>query len=877
MNLHVVDPSSRKMTARCCQRCHFAPNFLYNAMYSALTPVSFPTGSPDAAFSWSSTALGDASGWSRSLHTVIQLVMDAPLPMFVLWGAQRTLVYNPAFSLIAGQRHPQAFGCAVAQVWPGLWQWDDDLVAAGLPGALLQFADQPLANDSPTHRFDLFYTPVADDAGQLGGMLCIVVDSSRRVQAERAATQDRVRIAHDAGGIGTFEWFPITDQMITSDSYRALWGFTPDQTLDTAMLTALVDVQDHHLLGTTTDGNRHNPLTYAEFRIRRIDTGERRWLARRGEVIGDGILSTRRYVGVAFDITERKLVEETLAVTEHQLRIFNDTLEHRVLEESDRRARAEEALHQSQKMEAIGQLTGGVAHDFNNVLHIIGGNLQLLQSHVCTDAIAQKRLDVATAAVMRGAKLSSQLLAFARRQPLQPTVVNLGELVLNMTDLLRRALGETIALDIQVAPSLWSILADQSQLENVILNLAINSRDAISDSGQVTITLDNFLFDVPRAGAGDGMSAGNYVLLAVRDDGAGMTADVMQKAFEPFFTTKGEGQGTGLGLSMAYGFVKQSHGHIKLDSAPGCGTTLRIYLPRTLEPAACAPQPLKGSVQGGTETILVVEDDPAVQETVVDTLRALGYAVLKAEDGACALAMLHRGVKVDLLFTDVVMPGALRSPDLARQARLLLPALAVLFTSGYTQDAIVHGGRLDPGVDLLSKPYHRDQLAQKIRRSLDAVRPAANACAPARSPMPAASTSVTPPIDSVPPRSTVPVDIPLPSRPLRILVVEDNPDLCQLVCELLVSFGHQPTPAGNAEEALARIGTTPVDVLLTDVRLPGMSGIDLARKILLTHPDTHVIFASGYGAEVIANVNFPAHALAKPYDIGQLHALIRSL
>ncbi|MCY0388021.1 PAS domain S-box protein [Robbsia sp. Bb-Pol-6] len=377
--------------------------------------------------------------------------------------------------------------------------------------------------------------------------------------------------------------------------------------------------------------------------------------------------------------------------------------------------RTEAALYQSQKMETIGKLTGGVAHDFNNLLQVISGNLQLLAFDVKGQPQAEQRVSNALAGVKRGAKLASHLLAFGRRQALEPKSLKIGRLVSGMEDMLRRSLGETIEIEMVIPAGLWSTLVDPAHVENAILNLSINARDAMDGVGRLTIEVGNAYLDHEYARDHAELKPGQYVLLAVTDTGSGMPADVIAQAFEPFFSTKPEGKGTGLGLSMVYGFVKQSGGHVAIYSEPGHGTTVRIYLPRTLqdedrvEPVDALP------VVGGVETILMAEDDAAVRATVMDMLTGLGYRVLKANDASSALAIIDSGAPIDLLFTDVVMPGPLRSPELARKARERLPDLAVLFTSGYTENAIVHGGRLDPGVELLGKPYTREALARKIR------------------------------------------------------------------------------------------------------------------------------------------------------------------
>jgi CheY-like chemotaxis protein len=351
------------------------------------------------------------------------------------------------------------------------------------------------------------------------------------------------------------------------------------------------------------------------------------------------------------------------------------------------------------------------------VLQIVGSNLQLLQAAVQSEPEADRLLRAALSAVDRGAKLSSQLLAFARRQPLDPMPLNISRRVRDMDDLLRRALGEDIEVETVLADGLWTTMADANQLENVILNLAINSRDAMPEGGKLTIETSNAVLDDSYAGDMPDLAAGQYVMLAISDTGHGMPPEVAARAFEPFFTTKPEGVGTGLGLSMAYGFAKQSGGHIRIYSEVGAGTTIRLYLPRSHEKELDPPKRLAGPVQGGSETILVVEDDLAVQAAVVNTLQSLGYRVLRANDAQAALSILQSGVHVDLLFTDVVMPG-ISGRELAERARMKFPGLRVLYTSGYSQDTIVHDGRLDEGVQLLAKPYRRDELARRINAIL---------------------------------------------------------------------------------------------------------------------------------------------------------------
>jgi PAS domain S-box-containing protein len=386
----------------------------------------------------------------------------------------------------------------------------------------------------------------------------------------------------------------------------------------------------------------------------------------------------------------------------------------------------EAQLRQAQKMDAIGKLTGGVAHDFNNLLQVIGGNLQLLEKDIPRDERAQRRLQNALEAVGRGSKLASQLLAYARRQPLAPRVTNLGRLLRGVDDMLRRALGEAVEIETVIAGGLWNTDVDPVQVETAILNLAVNARDAMQGRGKLTIEAGNARLDDAYCAQHLGVTPGQYVMLAVSDTGCGMAPDLIERVFDPFFTTKREGEGTGLGLSMVHGFVKQSGGHVKIYSEAGQGATVRIYLPRSREKTEDSVDVATGVATGGSEVVLVVEDDDDVRATTADLLSELGYRVLKARDADAALAILDSGAAIDLLFTDVVMPGVLASRDLARLAQQRSPGLPVLFTSGYTDDAIVHGGRLDEGVDLLSKPYTREELARKLRQVLER-KPAASA------------------------------------------------------------------------------------------------------------------------------------------------------
>ncbi|WP_224249319.1 response regulator [Hyalangium gracile] len=553
------------------------------------------------------------------------------------------------------------------------------------------------------------------------------------------------------------------------------------------------------------------------------------------------------------DITAQKRAQDELRrYREHLEELVRERT--RALEESEaERRQAQAELHHAQKMEAVGQLTGGVAHDFNNLLQIIGGNLQLLQRDLAGSEQAERRLQSAIGAVDRGARLASHLLAFARRQPLEPRVIHLGRLVRGMDELLRRALGEDIEVETTIGGGLWNTFADPNQLENVVLNLAINARDAMQGAGKLTIEADNAELDAHHAQLHPDVTPGQYVRLSITDTGCGMPPEVLERVFEPFFTTKPEGRGTGLGLSMVYGFVQQTGGHIKIYSEVGRGTTIQIHFPRSLQVEEPHTELDTGPIEGGTETILVVEDDAGVRTTVVEMLLELGYRVLKASDGQSALAILQSGLPIDLLFTDVVMPGPVRSTEVARQARALLPDIEVLFTSGYTEDVIVHGGRLDSGVSLLSKPYRREELARKVRAMLRQ-RQQRLAAKPAEG----SEAGRTP-------ESTK-------KEPLRILLVEDDEAIRSSASELLEELGHGVRATSSAEEALVELGAESFDVLFTDVNLPGGSGVELAREAVRQRPRLRVIIASGYGSAALSEEGGlkGAVVLPKPYDLSRL-------
>jgi signal transduction histidine kinase len=392
-------------------------------------------------------------------------------------------------------------------------------------------------------------------------------------------------------------------------------------------------------------------------------------------------------------------------------------------EEVEQRHAAQSQVRQLQKMEAVGQLTGGIAHDFNNMLAIVIGSLDIARRRLTGTEhpkLAQC-LDNASEGAERAATLTARLLAFSRQQPLEPKVLNANTLVGGMSEMLRRTLGERVEVETVLAGGLWRVSADPAQIESALVNLAVNARDAMPDGGKLTIETANAELDERYAKAHDEVTAGQYVMLSVTDTGTGMPPDVIERAFEPFYTTKGVGRGTGLGLSQVFGFIKQSKGHLKIYSEIGRGTTVKIYLPRFIgEEQTLGVTPSKANLPRGRtdEIILVVEDEPKVRHMSVDALRDLGYTVVQASDGNQALEQLALQPRIDLLFTDIIMPG-MTGRQLADRATSDNPKLKVLYTTGYTRNAIVHNGVVDYGVSFLAKPFSIDALARKIREVLD--------------------------------------------------------------------------------------------------------------------------------------------------------------
>jgi PAS domain S-box-containing protein len=510
---------------------------------------------------------------------------------------------------------------------------------------------------------------------------------------------------------------------------------------------------------------------------------------------------------------------------------------------TERRA-MQEQLHQSQKMEAVGQLTGGVAHDFNNLLTVILGNLETIDRHAPADERLRRAIDQASRGAQRAATLTQQLLAFARRQPLDPKPSDVNELVVGMSDLICRTLGEDVSIETQLSEELWRVEVDPHQLESAILNLAVNSRDAMRAGGKLTLQTRNVVIEPGTNLTYADLAPGEYIRIAVIDTGTGMSSDVLAHAFDPFFTTKPIGEGTGLGLSQVFGFVKQSGGHVKLASEVGQGTTVSIYLPRLVgevvraDDEAPAAAPMRGHLE---ETILVVEDDEDVRIYSTESLSELGFTVLEAADGESALRILDRHPEVVLMFTDVGLPR-INGRQLVDAARSKRPELKVLFTSGYARQAIVHEGRLDQGIDLLTKPFTRAQLAARIRAVLDR-----SASAPAQQ---------------------------------RIAVVIDDEVLIGMyLADVLQDIGFTVIQSQSAQGGLEAVERAPESsVAFVDIGLPDRSGLELAAEMRARFPHLKIAIASGLSPPSI-DLREDAHVafLSKPFDAAAIKRALQTL
>ena len=660
------------------------------------------------AHDWSTSPLGDPHTWPQSLRSLVSACLNSPILGAILWGPDLCMLYNDAYIPSLADRHPDALGTPVSTVWGSAWnQVAPQFHQAMETGIGFSSDNVELAimrNGQPELTvWNFSAAPITGEDGSIAGLYNLGVEITEQVRKELAVHRARVtleRTVDETIRDRNRMWDLSTDIMLrcgfdgkintVNPAWKDVLGWDEKDLVGTNLLELLhPDDVDRTMEGAEvlSQGGFH---TRFDNRYRHKN-GNYRWIAWSTQA------DDRNIYAVGRDFTsERENVEALRS--------------------------AEEALRQAQKMEAVGQLTGGLAHDFNNLLAAINGSLELMELRASQGRFGDiaRYIDVASDAAKRAAALTHRLLAFSRQQTLDPKPTDVNRLVTGMEDLVRRTVGPAVAIEVDKAADLWVALVDASQLENSLLNLCINARDAMPGGGQIRIATANHWLD-QKAALAQQLPEGAYLSLSVTDSGTGIPPEVMSRVFEPFFTTKQPGHGTGLGLSMVYGFAKQSGGLVRIYSELGHGTTVCIYLPRHNSEAEPAPAAMNTSHEprrNANETVLVVDDEPSVRLLIVDILQDMGYKVLEAADSAAGLALLQSPAHIDLLISDVGLPGGMNGRQMAEAGRVDRPLLRVLFLTGYAQAAVFGSGQLDEGVAVMTKPFNIDALSDRVTQML---------------------------------------------------------------------------------------------------------------------------------------------------------------
>jgi signal transduction histidine kinase len=677
------------------------------------------------AFDWTRSPLGPPESWPQSLRTAARLLLNSRHPMYIWWGPNHLCLYNDAYrQSIGSERHPSSLGRAGRDVWAEIWDIIGPQISQVMRGGGATWNENhlvPITRDGVREEvyWTYSYNPIDDEESPngVGGVLVICTETtadvlhSQKVVAQNESQRRLLQqmpgfVAVLAGREHVYEY--VNDAYIAISGPRNFLGRTVREAFPELEGQGFYQLLDQVYSSGVPFVSRTMPIRLAgEDRPRFIDLLYQPIRDDDGNVTGI-------FVG-GYDVTEQVRGKA-------QIEAINASLHERIAQAVSERASIEEALRQSQKMEAIGQLTGGIAHDFNNLLSGISGSLEMLAARLSQGRVeeADRYVTAAQGAAKRAAALTHRLLAFARRQTLDPKPTDANRLIADMEDLVRRTVGPAIAVENVGAYGLWTVLVDSNQLENALLNLCINARDAMSDGGKLTLATANRWLD-DRAARERDIASGQYVSVCVSDTGVGMSPDIVARAFDPFFTTKPLGTGTGLGLSMTYGFARQSGGQVRIHSEVGKGTVVCLYLPRYLgeakspEAAEIVPDIAKALHE---ETALVVDDEPTVRMLVTDLLRELGYNALEASDGGSGLDILQSNTRIDLLITDVGLPGGLNGRQMADAARIRRPGLKVLFITGYAENAVLSHGHLEPGMHILTKPFSMDVLAGRINELL---------------------------------------------------------------------------------------------------------------------------------------------------------------
>ncbi|MCG2594457.1 PAS domain-containing protein [Ramlibacter sp. XY19] len=654
------------------------------------------------AHDWSRSPLGAPAAWPQALRTVVDLLLHSQFPMFVAWGSELGFLYNDAYAEILGAKHPRSLGARFHDIWAEIWDDIHPLIEAAMAGQASYHEDLPLVMNRKGYDeqtwFTFSYSPVRGDRGGVEGMFCAVWETTPRVLAENAlrelnetlerrvdaALAERRVLADIVEGTDAFvqvadldyRWLAINQS--AAREFERIYGVRPR--VGTSMLELLADQPAHQAAVRSVWSRALAGEEFVEIAEFGDPARDRRFYEMRYNTLrGPGGERIGAYQFV-YDVSERHRDQERLR-------------------------RAEEALRHTQKMESLGQLTGGVAHDFNNLLAVFANGLQVLERDVSPEQ-RQRVYASMRRAVTRGSGLTHQLLSFSRRRPLHPESVDLAASLEGMRDMLARPLRSDIEIRMEIAPDLWPVEIDAGEFELALLNLCVNARDAMTAAGTITIAARN------SVEIGDNGAAQNFVRLSVSDTGSGMPPEVLARIFEPFFTTKDVGKGSGLGLPQVYGFVQQSGGRLTVDSQVGAGTVVTVLLPRALhEPAAASSAPVVADVTRAGGNVLLVEDDLEVAALTREMLSELGFTVLHAASPAAALGALANGRAVDVVFSDIMMPGPMNGLELAREIRRRQPGLPVVLTTGYSEaTASMRGDEFR----VLLKPYSVEALRKAL-------------------------------------------------------------------------------------------------------------------------------------------------------------------
>ncbi|QEE40781.1 MULTISPECIES: PAS domain-containing sensor histidine kinase [unclassified Methylobacterium] len=689
-------------------------------------PLAFLSGGGEAARmirarDWSGHPLGPPTTWPAELRAALSRVLNSPESMILAWGPDLHFFFNDTYVPLLGPRLPWAMGARFEEVWADGWAQAKPIIDAAMEGRPERFIDLPWRLDTDRGAQDTWwtfsYSRVLDADGAVAGLFILTNETTGRVLADLALTESRGRLETALAELRDLNASLALQVEERTADRNALWTLSSDMMLRclfdgtiTAVNPAWTEVlgwRADELVGTNLIGFVHPDdlgrtaaggeqlaagRSQARFdnRYRHRD-GSYRWITWAARP-GDGVINA-----VGRDFTAER-------------------------ERADALAAAEEALRQSQKMEAVGQLTGFLAHDFNNLLAGISGSLELIQTRLAQGRLmdVDRYISAAQGASKRAAALTHRLLAFSRRQTLDPKPTDVNRLVAGLEEMIRRTVGPAVTVAVTADPDLWPALVDPPQLENALLNLCINARDAMPEGGRITIETANTRLDARAARCHD-LPPGQYLLLRVADTGIGMAPEIVGKVFEPFFTTKPIGQGTGLGLSMIYGFAQQSGGQVRIASELGRGTDVCLYLPRHRgaveeeDPHAAFGAPARAAPG---ETVLVVDDEPTVRMLVTEVLEDLGYTAIEAADSVAGLKVLQSDVRIDLLVSDVGLPGGLNGRQMAEAGRVTRPGLKVLFITGYAEHAVLGNGPLAPGMQVITKPFGVEVLGARIREMI---------------------------------------------------------------------------------------------------------------------------------------------------------------